>query len=499
MSAAFAFEFDRSREVAAPSLARAYPLVLDLDGTLLRTDLLLEAALRFLQRKPWGVFLLIAWLLRGIPRLKHQLASRCELAVELLPINERLVQYARGEAEAGRTVVVATAASRVLAEKVCARFGFVSEVLASCEQRNLKGASKADALLRRFPEGFAYAGNARTDLHIWRQARFGLFAGSDGRLARQMASVTAAEADFSTAPATIRSWLRACRVHQWAKNGLVFLPMLLAGQVLNPQAWLSCVGAFLSIGLVASGTYIINDLLDLEADRQHWSKRNRPFAAGVIGIPQAVLASALLLGSGFAVAAFAGGLPLVGMVALYCVVTLAYSLHLKRVPLLDAAVLAGLFTLRLALGASAAAVALSAWLGVFSMFLFLSMALAKRSTEIARKAASACTSTGAAYGRGYLPADASLVGALGAASAVAAVLVNVLYLVDEAFPAQLYASPQMLWAAPVLIGLWLGRIWLLCGRGLLNDDPVVFAMTDRVSLALGCGVVLSFLAAGLLP
>lgn len=499
MSAAFAFEFDRAQEVAAPSLSRAYPLVLDLDGTLLRTDLLLEAALQFLKRQPWGIFLLAAWLLRGVPHLKHQLARRCELAVELLPINERLVHYARAEADAGRMVVVATAASGLLAEKVCARFGFVSEVLASCELRNLKGASKAAALAKRFPHGFAYAGNASTDLHIWRQARFGLFAGSQARLAGQMAEATVVEADFSVPPADIRSWLRACRVHQWAKNGLLFLPMLLAGQVLDPQAWLACVGAFLAIGLVASGTYIINDLLDLEADRQHWSKRNRPFAAGVIGIPQAVLASTFLLASGLLLAAWAGGFAVASIVALYCLVTLAYSLHLKRVPILDAVVLAGLFTLRLALGAGATGVALSAWLGVFSMFLFLSLALAKRSTEIARKAASACSASGAAYGRGYLPADASLVASLGVAAAVAAVLVNVLYLVDEAFPTRLYASPQMLWAAPVLIGLWLGRIWLLCGRGQLNDDPVVFAMTDRASLALGGGVVLSFLAAGLIP
>lgn len=362
MSAAFAFEFDRAQEVSAPALARAYPLVLDLDGTLLRTDLLLEAALHFLKRQPWGILLLAAWLLRGIPYLKHQLAGRCDLTAELLPINERLVHYARAEAEAGRTVVVATAASSVLAERVCARFGFVSAVMGSCESRNLKGASKAAALAERFPGGFAYAGNARTDLHIWRQARFGLFAGSHPRLARQMADATAVEADFSVQRPTFRSWLRACRVHQWAKNGLLFLPMLLAGQALNPQAWLACVGAFLAIGLVASGTYIINDLLDLEADRQHWSKRNRPFAAGVIGIPQAVLAATLLLTAGAVTAIWSGGGAVASVVALYCAVTLAYSLHLKRVPLLDAVMLAGLFTLRLALGSTAAEVALSAWL-----------------------------------------------------------------------------------------------------------------------------------------
>jgi 4-hydroxybenzoate polyprenyltransferase len=497
MSAAFVFEFDQAQEVPAPAVARAFPLVLELDGTLLRTNLLLESALDLLKRRPLSVFLMVAWLLRGVAYLKHQLAVRSELAVELLPVNEQLVRHARAEALAGRTVIVATAASLALATRVCARFPFVTEVLASCQRRDLRGARKAAELAERFPGGFAYAGSAAADLHVWRLARFGLLAGS-GKLGRRMAEVTAVEANFSERGATIRSWLRACRMHQWAKNGLLFLPLLLAGRMFHAEAWLACVAAFVAIGLTASGTYLVNDLLDLEADRRHWSKRHRPFAAGLIGIPQAAAASILLLGSGFAVAAAGGGLPVLALVGLYCAATLAYSIHLKRVPLLDVVVLAGLFTLRLALGASAAAVPLSSWLGVFSMFLFLSLALAKRSTEITRKAAAECPASGAAYGRGYLPADASLVIALGVAAAVAAVLVNVLYLVDEAFSARLYGLPELLWAVPVLIGLWLGRVWLLCGRGLLDDDPVVFAVTDRTSLLLGTGVVASFAGAGLL-
>lgn len=470
--------------------ASDYPLVLDLDGTLLRTDLLLEAALQYAKKSPHTAFLLIWWALKGIAHLKHQLALRTEVAIALLPVNEQLVSYAREAADSGRTVVAATAANIELAGKVCSRFAFIDEVIASCEKTNLKGARKAEALTARFPDGFAYAGDTHADLAVWRSARFGVFAGRDGRLLDRLRKVTTLEADFSHRRATIVDWMRALRLHQWAKNGLLFLPLLLAGAIFDPARWLACVAAFFAIGLTASGTYLINDLLDLEADRQHWTKRNRPFAAGLIGIPQAMLASGGLLAAGFTLAAIGGGLPVVGLLALYCAVTLGYSLHLKRVPVLDVTILASLFTLRLVLGAAAAEVPISSWLLVFSMFLFLSLALAKRSTEIRRRSAN--------HGRGYVAADAMLLAGLGVSAAVAAIHVLVLYLINEAFSSTLYGLPQLLWAAPVLIGLWLGRVWLLCGRGILNDDPVVFAVSDRISLLLGAGVFASFAGAALI-
>jgi len=478
----------------APSVCTDYPLVLDLDGTLLRTDLLLEAALQYAKKSPHTAFLLIWWALKGIAHLKHQLAQRTDLAIELLPVNEQLLSYARRTADEGRTVVAATAANIELAGKVCSRFTFIDEVIASCERTNLKGARKAEALSARFPDGFAYAGDTHADLAVWREARFGVFAGRDGRLLDRLAKVTSLEADFSTRQATVRDWMRALRLHQWAKNGLLFLPLLLAGAVFDPTRWIACVAAFVAIGLTASGTYLINDLLDLEADRQHWTKRNRPFAAGLIGIPQGIVAAACLLAAGVTIAALGGGLPVVGLLLLYCAVTLGYSLHLKRVPVLDVTILASLFTLRLVLGAAAAEVPISSWLLVFSMFLFLSLALAKRSTEIGRKSAAAVAS----HGRGYIAADAILVAGLGVSAAVAAIQVLVLYLINEAFSNTLYGLPQLLWAAPVFIGLWLGRVWLLCGRGILNDDPVVFAVSDKISILLGVGVFASFAGAALI-
>jgi 4-hydroxybenzoate polyprenyltransferase/phosphoserine phosphatase len=489
---AFASEFERAGEVPAPDLNSCYPLVLDLDGTLLRTDLLLEGILQYLKREPLGIFMLLIWACRGIAHLKQQVATRVDICIDLLPVNEPLLHYARASAERGRTVIAASAANREVAAKVCARFGFISGVLASCDKVNLTGARKAEALRIRVPGGYAYAGDAAADLHVWQEARLGIFAGRDQRLLDRVTRVTTLEADFSQPPATHRHWGRALRLHQWAKNGLVFLPLMLAGHLSDWAGWAACAGAFAAISLAASATYLINDLLDLDADRQHWSKRSRPFASGAIGIPHAIAGAAGLLTGSLALAAASGGIPVLGTILLYCAVTLAYSLHLKRIPVLDVVVLAALFTMRLGAGAVAAQVRLSSWLAVFSMFLFLSLALAKRSTEINRKSAAGATVT---HGRGYVSADATLVASLGISSAMGAVLLMVLYLINEAFVDALYRFPQLLWASPVLIGLWLGRVWLLCGRGSLNDDPVAFAVTDRTSVWLGAGVLASFVGA----
>lgn len=396
-------------------------------------------------------------------------------------------------------MIVATAANEAVARKICARFDFVSDVLASTREINLKGRQKAAALARRFPDGYVYAGDAAADLPIWRQARCAIFAGRDARLLRRLTDMTPIEAAFTQRRASLAQWVRALRVHQWPKNGLLVLPLLLAGHALDLGDWIICVAGAVAMSLAASATYLLNDLMDLEHDRQHWSKRSRPLAAGAISIPQGMAAAVGLLIASLLMATLVGGLPILGLVGLYCLVTLSYSFYLKRVPLLDVTVLAALFTLRLAIGAALAEVRISAWLMVFSMFFFLSLALAKRSTEIGRKTAVSKMSTAPIHGRGYLAADAGMVSALGISSAVAAIMIMVLYLIHEAFSAGLYPQPQLLWGAPVTIGLWLGRIWILCGRGVLHDDPVTFAINDRVSLLLGLGVVCSFASAALFP
>lgn len=285
----------------------------------------------------------------------------------------------------------------------------------------------------------------------------------------------------------VRVVMKAMRVKQWAKNTLIFAPLFLAGAMADPAAWRDAVLAFLGLGLVASSTYLLNDLFDLNDDRRHWTKRNRPLASGALSI-----AHGLGLGVvGLAVSALAG-VAVLASVLLYTAMTLAYSFHLKRVAILDVAMLATLFTLRLFIGVVAISTVISPWLFVFSMALFLSLSTAKRHTEVVRMALHGKTK---ASGRGYIARDEPMLIALGLATAMSAVVLFSLYLTAEAFQAAMYTAPGFLWATPILLFLWLGRIWLVSQRGELDDDPVAFALKDRPSLLLGVLLGLAFACA----
>ena len=469
------------------------PLVFDLDGTLIATDLLAETLLLFLKVNPLRVFVALAWLLKGRAYLKRRLAEAVDLDVDLLPVREDVVAFAREQAEAGRPVYIATAADGPLAQKLAMRFDFARAIIGSDGAVNLKSANKAAALRERFPEGFAYVGDAAADLKVWAAAEEAIYAGGSGGLLRRLARIKAPSTVMPPPPrAGLKAWVRALRLHQWAKNSLIFVPIILGGQTHNLTAWTACVLGFLGMGVLASATYVLNDLFDLQEDRRHWTKKTRAFACGQLPIVAGLAVIPFGLIGGLAIGYAGAGLPAVGMLCLYLVVTLSYSFGLKRVPVLDVLILAGLFTLRIAFGVICAGVAWSAWLLVFSMFIFSSLSFAKRLTEIARLKARGGDKLS---GRGYLAADEPLVLALGTSLASAAVFVMVMYLIGEAFLAGFYKAPGFMWTFPVVLALWLGRIWLLCGRGELDDDPVVFAVRDRISLGLGAFLALNLAAA----
>jgi 4-hydroxybenzoate polyprenyltransferase len=281
------------------------------------------------------------------------------------------------------------------------------------------------------------------------------------------------------------------RLHQWAKNLLVFVPLILAGKTESLEAWTNCLLGFLALGILASSTYLLNDVLDLESDRRHWSKRDRPLARGDLPVPVAIAVGALGILISVALAASVNSYATFVLVV-YAASTAAYSLGLKRVPLLDVFLLAFLFTLRLVYGIYLADVAASPWLLVFSMFLFTSLSLAKRQTEIRR---SASLGNNQIHGRGYVADDIMFVFGLGVASAAGAVLIMVLYLIHDAFGAGFYRTPLLLWSMPAIMFLWLGRVWLLAGRNELDDDPLWFAVRDNVSLGLGASMVTAFISA----
>lgn len=450
---------------------------IDLDGALLRTDLLYESVLLLLRKNPLFLFLLPVWLLRGKARLKREVARRVEIDASSLPYDSRVVEHL--QRTANRPRVLCTASDELLAWPVARHLGLFDQVLASDGRTNLGGAAKAEVLVASFGErGFAYTGNSSTDLHIWRVARRARVVNAPDRLARRAAAVVPVESHWPAPGVGMLIWLKAIRIHQWLKNLLVFVPLLAAHRYLDPLAVSQGLLAFLAFGLCASGVYVVNDLLDLQSDRQHPRKRDRPFASGSIPVLHGMLAGPLLTLAGLAVAwvatpAFAA------VLAGYWLVTLSYSLWLKRVEMLDVTVLAGLYTVRIIGGAVAVAVPLSFWLLAFSMFIFLSLAMLKRYTELSAMAADGRDQ---ASGRGYATADLPLLQSLGGASGYLAVLVLALY-INSPDSVDLYSRPQLLWLLCPLLLYWVSRAWSVAHRGKMHDDPVIFAVTDPVSQA----------------
>jgi 4-hydroxybenzoate polyprenyltransferase len=457
------------------------PLIVDLDGCLIRTDLLFETAFVYLSTNPLRLFRLLGWAFSGRAQLKRKLAETAGLDLQLIPANEQVEAYAREAKENGREVYLATGSDELLARKIGMRFDFLDGVIASDGSRNLKGRRKAEELRRRFPDGFDYVGDCNDDLHVWRHARKAILVEPDSALSRSANALGKPVTTLHRSTSALGAFLRAARLHQWAKNTLVFVPALLAGQIARPEIIAACAVAFFALGIIAFGTYLINDLLDLSHDRRHPSKRYRPLASGQLGMGTAVLAAPALIATGLAIGAAMGASVFAALLA-YLVLTLAYSMRIKKVPILDSVTLGGLFTLRLVLGIAVAGVMTSPWLLVFSMLLFTSLCLAKRCAEIQCMENAGVVSIA---GRGYVVKDAPFVLALGLATATASILIMVLYLIFDAFSRDFYGNPNWLWGLPIVLFVWITHIWLVGHRGKLNDDPVAYAIKDRKSLVMG--------------
>jgi len=466
----------------APELERLHgppPLCVDLDGTLLRSDLLLESALALIRSRPSAVLFLLRQLLRGRAALKAAIAESVDLDVSALPYREAVVSYVREEHAKGRRTVLVTASTARYAEAVAHHLGCFDEVMASTATANLKGALKAEALTRRFGEGrFTYIGDSVADLPVWRRAGAGLIAGASVRTERAARAATTIERVLAEAPPRVEAALRAMRPHQWLKNLLVFVP-LLAGHQLTFAGFAAASAAFAAFCLVASAAYMLNDLLDLPADRSHPSKRHRPLASGALPLAAASWLIPALGAAGFGTAVLVGD-AFAACVAAYFVLTVAYSLDLKQRPVVDVMTLAGLYTLRVIAGGAAADVELSFWLLAFSMFLFLSLALVKRTTEVQL----ASVTRHDLSRRGYAPSDAEPLRAMGVASGYLAVLVVALYINSDDVT-KLYETPQVLWLLCPGALYWVNRIWLKTSRGEMHDDPLVFTLKDRPSVIVG--------------
>ena len=470
------------------------PLIVDLDGTLLASDTLFETFTHNLFTKPFQTLAACVQLTKGRSAFKHSIAKLDAIEIENIPRNEDFVAFLETEKANGRDIHLVTAADQSIASQVLDETDLFPSAQGSTETVNLKSERKAEYLKETYPDGFVYAGDSEADLPVWRAARAAITVGVSRSVASSLtAQPTQIEKDFSRQGERGRwqAWLKALRLHQWSKNILLFVPLFLSHNYNDPSLILKTILGFLLMGLVASGTYVLNDLSDLSADRRHATKRHRPFASGALPIHHGLIGGSLLIAFGLG-AAFFLDLWFGIAVAAYLVATLSYSMRFKRVALLDVSLLSLLYSLRVLMGCFLVATYVSPWLIAFSLFFFYSMSLAKRHTELIRSTAAP---EDFIPGRGYKKSDWPLTLNLGASSAVAAIVVIVLYLSEEAFPSGAYQSPNYLWAAPVLMVLWVQRIWLLTQRGELDDDPVAFAIRDKISITLGIILAAFFAAA----
>jgi 4-hydroxybenzoate polyprenyltransferase/phosphoserine phosphatase len=480
-------------------------LCVDLDGTLVKSDTLHDSALAVARHRPAALLSIPGWLVQGKAALKRNLANTIQLDVTHLPYNRELLQYLEQQRATGRPIYLATAADADTANRVAAHLGLFDGVFASDGQHNLAGKNKLAAFQSHFGDNFAYIGNAAADLPLLQHCQEPMVANPTPglRAALRSARITPIRT-FNERVSPLKAWLKAIRLHQWAKNVLIFLPLLLA-HAWAPGLIAGAAVAFLSFGLCASATYIVNDLLDLEADRHHPRKRLRPFAAGDLSALSGVLVVILLLAVSIALAllvprvisALSPDLFLLNphrflvWLGIYLVTTLAYSLRLKRAVLVDVIVLSGLYTVRIIAGSAATGIAVSTWLAGFSIFFFLSLAFVKRFAELENLRERGGVSIG---GRGYHIADIEQLRSFGSASGYVSVAVLTLY-ISNLDAAQLYRHTNRLWLLVPVLLLWISRLWLQASRGQLDEDPVVYAITDRRSLLLGVLVVLIVLSA----
>lgn len=464
------------------------PLYVDLDGTVIKTDLLFESIILLLKKNLLLGLLIPFWLLKGRAYLKYQLAEQVNVPVALLPLNQEFIHYLKEEVELGRNIVLISASNQKPVRQLSNHLGLFIDSMGSDEDHNLKAENKLTRILQLNPEGgFAYAGNSKDDILIWSEASEAILVNCDKSLAASLPQEPLKTKYFDTQSSPVIKFWQAIRPYQWLKNTLVFLPLILSHQLNQPALLLQVCIAFISFSLVASSVYLLNDMLDLNSDRQHQTKQHRPFASGELPLVYGYIGAPVLLVIGFAVAFF---LPTQFILVLltYWFLTVLYSFYLKNLFLLDVLTLSSLYTWRIVAGAATIVVATTFWLLAFSFFLFLGLAMVKRYTEFSNLRTLGKSSI---EGRGYSIESLNILSTVGGFSSLMAVAVFAFY-INAADITKLYSTPLILWMICPLLLYLLWRIWSLARQGQLDEDPVLFALTDRRSqlIATVCGLLI---------
>jgi len=462
------------------------PLVVDLDGTLINTDMLHESAIILFKDKPLAFLKASLSLSNGKAALKQSISSRIEFSPSKLPYNQEFIEYLKSQKNLGRKIMLCTASDQSIAHSIAKYLNLFDDVLASDGNTNLSGIEKSNFLASRFGKGnFDYAGNSNVDVEVWKNCRKAIVVNASKSTFSKATRVALVEETFPPQKATLKVWLKMIRVHQWLKNILLFVPLLAAHSIFQVDSWVKLLIAFVSFSLCASTVYLANDLLDLESDRSHPRKKNRPFASGAIPIHKGVLLAPILFLISFVLASFVNPI-FMAWLSVYFIITCAYSFGIKKIILIDCLALAVLYTLRIIAGAAAVSMSLSFWLLAFSIFLFLSLAFIKRYAELEVQLHSGNEKI---LGRGYLVSDASLIQSLGVTSGFASVIVLALYINSDAIRL-LYPNPEVVWGVVPVMLFWISWMWIKAHRGLMHDDPVIFAVKDKSSLITGLFFVL---------
>lgn len=467
------------------TLVDEVPLCVDLDGTLILSDVLWESVIQ-IWRKPLNALRAI-WALRlGKAAMKQVLAEAIPIDPSTLPYRKDLLSYLQAQHASGRRLVLVTATHNLIAQRVADYLGIFSCVKASDGHINLIGENKKIALIAAYGErGFDYVGDHNKDLTIFASARCSILADPSTRLKEKTVLVSKIDRIFTHQRNWFKIILRALRVHQWAKNVLLGVPLIAAHMIFNFGAWVNLLIAFVCFSLLASATYIVNDLHDLTIDRKHKKKYSRPLASGDLPIPIGITLALVLALISFSLTIYFLQKLFLVFVITYTILTLAYSFTLKRRLIVDALTLAALYTLRIIAGAAAIGVSLSEWLLMFSLFFFVSLALLKRYIELDS------INEGSIPGRGYMASDIDVVLSIGPTSGFMSIFVFALY-INSPVVSKLYSTPQVLWLLCPLLIYWITRIWFLAKRGMVHHDPIVFALMDLRSY------IVASLASGIL-
>lgn len=467
-------------------------LVVDLDHTLIRTDTLLESVILYLKSNPLVIFHLCAWLFKGKSYFKDQLAQRVRPDAATLPYRQDVLDYIARAKSSGIPAILATASHHRIAEDIGGHLGLFTGILASDADTNLSGQRKLEAILAKAAgKPFAYIGDAIVDIPIWEAANVAVLVDPPAKLQKRLKEHSRIDVlPTRQRESTLLTIIKALRIHQWAKNFLVFLPAIMAHRIMDPTVILQLLPAFLSLGLVASSVYLLNDLLDLESDRQHSRKKFRPIAAGSLSIIKAILFIPFFLVVSFSIAWLSLPLPFLFALFIFLLLTSLYSFYLKQKIILDVVLLATLYTLRVIAGAIAVNILVTSWLLAFSMFFFLSLALMKRYSELLMMH----ESLKRIPGRGYIRVDCDTTLIAGIACGQLSLLVFALYM-NDTYIQESYGAPQLLWFVLLVLFYWLTRMWMLAHREEMLEDPIVFTIKDRVSYVALAVIILIMLAA----